>query len=713
MSSRVYATLLTAVLAGAFASAQVPVSTPLPPPATQTPAPAPPGTPEVLLDSGKRLYEGTQYEEAVSTFDRLITLLTPGGQPQRPDVLVQAYELRARSKYALGNSAGAEQDFSALLGVKPDFRLGASVSSRVVALFETVRRATIGQINASLTPAGDVQIDGRAYTFRPEPQVMDFPLGEHQVAATRPGYRPISQKFTVVATEVTPLALTLERVSATLTVVTIPDGVDVMLDGSSRGQTQRGSGADESSAPMLLTDLATGNHRLQLRRDCYRDLDRTITIEQPDDRQTGPLRLTPATASVKIQSAEPGTIVLLDGGPRGPAPADLTICEGSHLIEVKGPKGRFIDRRAWKTGDSATLAVDLRTAFPIVMTRAASSGSPEQLRATVERVLSPAKRVLIYAPGPGDLESALAGENIPSDWLALDPSDSATALPRIPREVKREIGRKLASKLDAQGVAAVAGGPDPYTVIVSLLAAGSGDPDVITINTADAAAVSRLIETLSRPLPPIIAPSIETAVVDLAGVQGAVVVRSAGVGAKAGLAAGDVIVGAAGAAVASVADLRAKITTLRSPAATLALDVRGPTGASRKVDVAIIMTPETIPLKDPGLLYNRAYIELEEAVKSATSSLEKSAAHLNLAIVHMRLANWDEALAELKETQLPDSSGVSAGTVAYLTGLCLDAQGRPADAQAAFTKAAAATSARLGNDGPLIAVLAQQKLQRR
>ena len=112
-------------------------------------------------------------------------------------------------------------------------------------------------------------------------------------------------------------------------------------------------------------------------------------------------------------------------------------------------------------------------------------------------------------------------------------------------------------------------------------------------------------------------------------------------------------------------------------------------------------------------LHNRAFIELEETVKSATSSLEKSAAHLNLAIVHMRLANWDEALAELKETQLPDGAGVSAGTVAYLTGLCLDAQGRPTDAQAAFSKAAAATSARLGNDGPLVAVLAQQKLQRR
>jgi tetratricopeptide (TPR) repeat protein len=701
---------LTTVLAGSALSIQAPVSTPLPPPAA--PAQAPTGTPELLLDQGKRLFDALQYDQAVPVFDRLVALLTPGGQVQRPDVLVQAYELRARSRYALGDSAGTEQDFSSLLLVKPDFKLGAGISSRVVAIFDSVRKLTIGQVNASLTPAGDVQIDGQPYSFKAEPQLLDFPVGDHQVTATRPGYRPIAQKFTVAAGEPATLALSLERVSATLTVVTIPDGVDVVLDGAPHGQTQHGSTPDES-APLQLTDLATGNHRLQLHRDCFKDMERSIAIERPEDLQTGPLRLTPATAAVKVESAESGATVLLDGGPRGTVPADLTVCEGPHLIEVKGAKGRFMDRRAWKTGDAVTLSADLRTAFPIVMTRTSSTLTQEQLRAAVERALSPARRVLVYSPGPGDLDGALSGENIPPDWLAPDPADSATALPRIPKEVKRDIGRKLASKLDAQGVAAVTAGSDPYTASISLLAAGSGDPDVITINTADPASVTRGLEILGRPLPPIIAPSIETAVVDLAGVQGALVVRTAGVGAKAGLAPGDVIVGAGGTPVASVADLRARVAAARPPATTLSLDVKSAAGATRKVDVAVTMAPDTIPLRDPGLLYNGAFADLQDALKGARTPLEKSAVHLNLAIVHMRLGNWDDAQGELKEADLPDGAGVSAGTVAYLTGLCLEATGRAADAQAAFTKAAASTSARLANDGPLVAVLAQQKLQRR
>src|SRR5262249_24220080 len=163
-----------------------------------------------------------------------------------PEVLVQAYELRARSRYALGDSAGTEQDFSALLGIKPDFRLASGVSSRVVAIFDGVRRVTIGQTRASITPPGGVPIDGRTYAFKSEPAVMDLPVGEHQVTAARPGYRPISQKFTVAPAEAAPLALTLERVSATLTIVSVPDGVDVILDGTPRGQTQRGTGSDEA-----------------------------------------------------------------------------------------------------------------------------------------------------------------------------------------------------------------------------------------------------------------------------------------------------------------------------------------------------------------------------------------------------------------------------------------------------------------------------------
>jgi tetratricopeptide (TPR) repeat protein len=693
--------------AGVWAQNQTPVATPLAPPAVQTPT----GAPELLLDQGRRAFDALQYDQAVPVFDRLVGALTAGGQILRPDLLVQAYELRARARFALGDPSGTEQDFSSLLLIKPDFVLGAGISPRVVAVLDSVRRLTIGQITASLQPAGDVQIDGRTYQFPSVAQTIDFPAGEHQLNAARPGYRPIAQRFTVTAGETATLTLILERVSATIAVVSSPEGVDVIFDGTSRGQTSRGPETD-TSLPMIIGDIATGTHRLQLRKACFKDLERTIAIDHPDDLQTGTLRLTPALANVTIRGSETGIPIFVDGAARGQSPAEFTVCEGTHTIELKGPAGRFVDRRDWKTGDNVTLVAELRSAFPIVLVKAPSAALGNQARLDVERALAGSKRAIVYAPSPAELDAALAGENVPADWLVADPPDAGAATSRIPKGVRLDVGRRIASKLGAQGVASVSAGPDPYTAYVSILASGSDEPEVITVSRADSAALARAVGLVGAPLPPLVVPSIETSLVDVAGTPGAVVVRATGAGAKAGLAVGDLIVSADGSPVTSTSDLRTRIANAK-PASQLSLDVKGPNGSTRHVDVPVTMVPDTIPLRTSTFLYNRALLDLEDALKNAITPLERSAAHLNLAIVHMRLGNCDAAITELKEAQFPDGPGVSSGTVSYLNGLCFEALGRTADAQAAFVKAASAPLARLSFDGPLIAPLAQQKLARR
>ena len=273
----------------------------------------------------------------------------------------------------------------------------------------------MGQIALSMNPPGDLQIDGRAY------RVADTEHGGHD--RRRPpgvclatGLSPGDPEITVTAGAVSPLALTLERVSANLEVVSIPEGVEVLLDGKSLGTTPKGTDANGASAPLMLSDLTLGAHKLELKRDCYVGLERTITLAAADLR-TEPLRLTPSTALVSVQGSQPSASVFVDGAARGQTPTDLTVCAGSHLIEVRGTKGRFIDRRDWKTGDNATLTADLRSAFPIVVTKASTDASPPQLRANVERALGPAKRVMVYAPADAELQAALRDETVPSDWL--------------------------------------------------------------------------------------------------------------------------------------------------------------------------------------------------------------------------------------------------------------------------------------------------------
>src|SRR5262249_9199330 len=161
--------------------------------------------PEFLFDQGKRLFDAFQYDQAAPIFSSVIAQLTAGGtaptQPQKIDLLVQAYVLRARAKFSLGDSLGTEQDFSALLALPPSYKL-AGISPRVLSVFEQVRKATVGQIAASLTPSGSVEIDGRQYSLTADPQIIDLTAGEHTVTANRTGYQPVTQKFTIVASQV-------------------------------------------------------------------------------------------------------------------------------------------------------------------------------------------------------------------------------------------------------------------------------------------------------------------------------------------------------------------------------------------------------------------------------------------------------------------------------------------------------------------------------
>ena len=668
------------------------------------------GTPELLqFDQAKRLFDAFQYDQAIPIFDRLIQTMTAGGpvtDPQKIDLLVQTYELRARSRFALGDSTGAEQDFGALLVLKPDFKLGAGVSPRVTSVFENVRRLTIGQISIQMSPPGEVLIDGRKVTVGAEPLRLDINSGEHVVNATRPNYTPFEQKVTVKAGEVAALSIVLERTSASLAVVTTPEDVEVFLDDVSKGRTTKSATAGVS-APLTITEVPLGQHRLRLKRECFVDLEVPVTI-RAEDVQTDPLQLTPAVATVTIKTADNDAVLVVDGQVHGPILGDVTVCAGSHVIEVRGTHGRFVERREWKTGETVTLNAELRPAIPIVIaTTGSATTTPERLRTALEKVFSPARRLLVYSPVPSDLEAAMRAENIPADWLNPTPGEAGQ---KLPKEVIRDMGRRLAARLGAQGLAAAAVGSDSASVTFMLLAAGSAEPDVLTLSLADAATQGRAVDRLSATPTQLVSKSLDTTFIDVEGTPGAVVVRT---NSASGLAAGDVVTSAAGKPVASVADLRAAVAAQNASATTIALEARSAAGAVKKAATPVSTVVDTLAVRDPQILPNRALLDLQVAHASAAAGVQKAAHAINLAVVHLRLGNWDDALAILKDVQATDGAGVSAGTIAYLNGLAYEGLGRAADAQAAFTKAAASPNARLWHEGPLVAPLATARLQNR
>src|SRR5260370_37230983 len=92
--------------------------------------------PQVLMSEAKQYFDALDYEHAVRALDQAIVIVERAA-PQDPSrkQLGLAYEMRARSRFGLGDQKGASDDLVALLKVDPSYALPSQVSPRVVALF--------------------------------------------------------------------------------------------------------------------------------------------------------------------------------------------------------------------------------------------------------------------------------------------------------------------------------------------------------------------------------------------------------------------------------------------------------------------------------------------------------------------------------------------------------------------------------------------------
>jgi hypothetical protein len=405
-------------------------------------------------------------------------------------------------------------------------------------------------------------------------------------------------------------------------------------------------------------------------------------------------------ATAVIEQAGPGAVIYVDGERRGAAGEPVAdICEGPHVVEVRSPRGRFLDRREWRAGDNVVLQAELRRGFALIDAADGAGILDARSARQVEDAVNDAQRLMVFAPLDADLAAArnAAGQS-PAD-PGLSPAE------------RRGLADAWTTRLDAQGVAwllPTAGGEGGLAL--HLLAAGSGTADVIPLDLSNLGSRAAVIRALGLTPPPVVRASLEASLVDLAGVEGAAVIRlvPGGTSDGAGLAVGDVVVGFDGSPVTAAADVGRALERLGSRGA-LRLDVVSAAG-SRNLTVPIAEVADAISLTDRSRLSNPLLLDMEDALAGAETPLAEAAARLNLAVVHIRLANWDLALRELEQVSLPDGPGVSAGTVAYLTGLSLTAVNRLSDAQSAFEQAVAAAGSQLYLGGPPVAPLAQQRL---
>ena len=291
----------------------------------QTPDPA------VLLSQAKQFFDALDYEHAVSALDQAIVVIEgkPLGDAARRG-LPSAYEMRARSKYGLGNEQEARADFTALLKVDPVYTLTGQVSPPLVAIFDQVVKATVSQMRLAVTPpTAEVRVDG---VMTPATATMPLAVGDHTITAKQVGYRAVTQPATVVAGQMADVVIALERVSSVLAVVTAPAGVQVIIDGVSHGKTETGPPppeyaekaakagvpASELSQVMVVAEMQPGAHVVEFKADCFVATQRRVTVDKPDDYTLDPVKLERADRVGHREDDQPGASVFVDGRPRAP-----------------------------------------------------------------------------------------------------------------------------------------------------------------------------------------------------------------------------------------------------------------------------------------------------------------------------------------------------------------------------------------------------------
>jgi len=682
-----------------------------------------------LLARATAEFEGPQQSRSIVLFDEIITRLEvlrrQGTLPTRGrEILAQAYELRARAYYNIGLQEKAADSFRSLVQLNPQYAMSKDkVSPKIVDYFNSVKKALVGYLAVSSTPAGaKVSLNGDFLSltdFFP----MEVLAGEYTVEVAREGYRTETRTVSIAPKATETLQVELTRTLASAFIVTEPAGVEIWVDGQLRttssgtpgpeiAELVRAKGLDpnRASGRVEIGTLSLGSHILEFRKKCHEVVKRQIETPEARDYDTEGIKLQESLASLQLRSDPPGARIFLDGEAMGITPKDLdAVCSGKHRIEVKHTSGKFIQDVVVAKDESLTLDCPIRPslAFLGVVTESAAG---ERVASDVEeKLVENLSKVstLNFVPAPKDtVDRILEAEKL--TLKSLLPGGGAEP------DIVKKVTEKLSSALEVQGflIALLPGEKLQRTAVLHLLAAGNTVADTWDVSFGESASYMRFLAAVDRKAS-LARPWSGLITVDTLMLEGVPVLRvvPGSPAAQAGLQPAEVLTAVDGHPVKQTADLLAAVEAKHAKD-KLALHLKGAGGTARAVELVLAETPQEIPLNDPSLLYNKVMMDLRQQVEGYPGTETAAFARLNLAICAMHFGDFAAAHEHLLKarTELPARPGISQGTALYYLGLALERLGYKKEAMDAYKAAAGFKDATLfNNDGPAVAPLAARR----
>ncbi len=621
-------------------------------------------SPSEVVERARQNLLAAKIDEATAELDALLA---------RPDlendVRVAALALRAQARAATGKHDAVEEDYRAILGIRPSFSPDPlATSKRALARFETARDALVGILWLDVRPKdATILVDGVAVAPSPEGKVPVL-AGERRVRVERRGHDPAELAVTVPPAQTVSVHAELVPNARAVVIRTEPEGVRVLLDDVPVGTTARPAAADPvqratGPAELLLDAVPAGEHVFVLEKPCYRTVRvrEIVSVDVLDSspRAIGPIPLEVARTTIALAGMTPAAEVRIDGE-RVPVSdtGGIEACVGERHVEVRaGGRVVWTGRIEVPLADRFELDVSPRPNAVLV-------GAPRWPAALAASERAFSTRAILEIPEGSDLTES-------GGWARTTlPPDTDLAIAVIPHDG--------------------AAGGERWVLFSPLL--------------------KRTVRLAAPPEPArprLTIPSAGLSVVDDAGEVVVAALRDGGGGAVAAVRPGERVLSVDGRAVASARAFHDSVLAA-DPGGTSSLRVALPGAPPRDVTVALAPSPlvGAFPEEAAGRAIHAAWC----ASIGAAGGPDAPAARTDLGLLLEAEGLGAVALDAWRRAAWPARSGVGAGTVDYLAGRVLADAGREEEAREALRRAAAA-AAQFGNDdGPEIAPAAADRL---
>jgi len=626
------------------------------------------------------MYNSVRRNEAGPVFEEIVAELEAKPELNADERLIMTESLKHLAVIAYPD--GTEAYFERLVRFAPDFEIDAKeLPPKILEVFDELKGRLVGQIRVSAFDAGtgealreaECYVDGRLVGPIYGPTELAALAGPRTLEIRKLNYEPYVVEAIIQPGAMIEVSGSLTRIAAEMTLVALPAGANVYLDGvligAADGEVPRdyqarlaGMGAELTDAGAIsLDNLLLGDYEIAFEKPCYKTKKVNVTIDRLQLIYGAPVQLDPAGARLSVKTVgDASGIVFLNQERVGFLPVENhAVCPGEYTLRVKFTDGEFIKTLSVADGDVREVLAEPLPSIAWFGVRGLEEGPPPEDLDRWLRDLESWNLQAIDADDPGQ--------------IPIDPFPLLFAGPEMTEENSDILTRNL--RADLYMAARIV----RRKVVIRYLEVAFWTPlsKSVTVMPFDFRELDKLQAVLQAmdAFPPLTKPWLGAALARLEGVQGCKFLEVHPNGPLAGKVRPGEIASSLNGAV------------LRQPSEAIGLTELDPVRLEvdgRQVTVAPVATIAEVPFDRSRVAPQALLAKFEKLAKYHPDSLIRDSARFNQARFQFFLGDFKQAFDIFSTMTISADYGINQGTLYYYQGLCFQRLKLDAEARQSF-----------------------------